>query len=267
MDTKVMNVCLLSKWIVELENNSRDMSCVVLKNKYLGGDSFFNSSAKGGSQFWKGLHSCKDWVNNLVVKVVGNGQKTHFWEDVWLGDVSLRTLFPSLYRVSNQQHSSVKEILGVSYGSLSFRRNLNHQDDAFLRQLKEMMKGVELNDSPDSVVWPHEKNKTFSAKSMYRLMKFGGVVDRDMKEIWGCKVPLKVKHFLFLAGRDRIPCADLLVKRNWKGGGGGDKFCKLCLDIESTNHVLFNCPLAKFVWVLITEVIEGGLLLLPFGMG
>lgn len=54
MDTKVMNVCLLSKWIVELENNSRDMSCVVLRNKYLGGDSFFNSSAKGVLSFGRG---------------------------------------------------------------------------------------------------------------------------------------------------------------------------------------------------------------------
>lgn len=30
MDTKTMNICLLSKWIMKLENNSQEMSCVVL---------------------------------------------------------------------------------------------------------------------------------------------------------------------------------------------------------------------------------------------
>ncbi len=48
MDTRVMNICLLSKWIMKLENNSQDMSCVVLRNKYLGQNSFFRSSAAGG---------------------------------------------------------------------------------------------------------------------------------------------------------------------------------------------------------------------------
>lgn len=170
----------------------------------------------GGSQFWKGLHDCKDWVNNLVVKKVGNGERVQFWEDVWLGEVPLKTMFPSLYRVSNQQNYSVSDVLGSGSGGLSFRRNLTQQDSEQLFELEENLSGVELSSSSDSLFWPYEKNKQFSARSMYRRMKYGGVVDRDMQEIWGSKVPLKVKHFMFLAGRDRLPCVDLLVKRRVK---------------------------------------------------
>ncbi len=42
---------------------------------------------------------------------------------------------------------------------------------------------VELNNSSDCLIWPFDKKNLFSTKSMYRLMKFGGVVDKDMQEI------------------------------------------------------------------------------------
>nr|AAP53772.1 retrotransposon protein, putative, unclassified [Oryza sativa Japonica Group] len=142
LDTRIMNFCLLSKWIMKLEGDSQDMSCVVLRNK---------------------------------------------------------------------------EVMGAPNWALSFRRNLDQSDKAQLDLLKSLLQDVRLDDLLDSLIWPHEKNKKFTTKSMYRLLKFGGVVDREMQEIWGCKVPLKVKHFLFLAGRGRIPCADILVQRNWRG--------------------------------------------------
>ena len=134
-----------------------------------------------------------------------------------MGDVPLKILFPSLYMVNNQQHLLVKEVMGAPNWALSFRRNLDQSDKAQLYFLISLLQDVRLDVLPDSLIWPHEKNKKFTTKSMYRLLKFGGVVDKEMKEIWGCKVPLKVKHFLFLARRGRIPCAELLVQRNWKG--------------------------------------------------
>lgn len=49
MDTRVMNICLLSKWIMKLESGATDMCFEVLR-KYMRG-SFFQSSNVGGSQF------------------------------------------------------------------------------------------------------------------------------------------------------------------------------------------------------------------------
>nr|AAT93987.1 hypothetical protein [Oryza sativa Japonica Group] len=89
--------------------------------------------------------------------------------------------------VSNQQNYSVSDVLGSGSGGLSFRRNLTQQDSEQLFELEENLSGVELSSSSDSLFWPYEKNKQFSARSMYRRMKYGGVVDRDMQEIWGSK--------------------------------------------------------------------------------
>lgn len=61
------------------------------------------------------------------------------------------------------------------------------------------------------------RKKVFFTKSMYRILTFGGIRDADLWEIWKCKLPLKIKHFLFLVGKGRLPCAEQLVKRYWKG--------------------------------------------------
>ena len=41
---------------------------------------------------------------------VGNGQKTRFWEDVWLGDRLLCEQYPSLYCIVNQTNVTVAHV-------------------------------------------------------------------------------------------------------------------------------------------------------------
>ena len=60
VDTRARNIALLTKWFMKLEQGDQDLSCQVLRRKYLGLGSFFQSDAAGGSQFWKGLHAVKD---------------------------------------------------------------------------------------------------------------------------------------------------------------------------------------------------------------
>lgn len=64
MNTRVMNICLLCKWIMKLENGAPDMCFEVLRRKYLRG-SFFQSSEVGGLNFGKGYtivrNFCRDW--------------------------------------------------------------------------------------------------------------------------------------------------------------------------------------------------------------
>jgi hypothetical protein len=40
-------------------------------------------------------------MDHQSAKLVGNGQNTRFWEDTWLGDISLCEQYPSLYRIVN----------------------------------------------------------------------------------------------------------------------------------------------------------------------
>jgi hypothetical protein len=51
-ETRLMNMCLLSKWIFMLERGDRDMCCDLLRRKYLRGRGFFGSNHRGASQFY-----------------------------------------------------------------------------------------------------------------------------------------------------------------------------------------------------------------------
>jgi hypothetical protein len=50
-DTRLMNKCLLSRWIIKLERGDFDLCSKMLRKKYLNGKGFFGSNARGGSQF------------------------------------------------------------------------------------------------------------------------------------------------------------------------------------------------------------------------
>lgn len=90
----VMNICLLSEWIMKLESNDPGMCFQVLKKNYSGQKGFFQSSPKSGSQFWRGLHVCKSWLGSMVGKNVGNSLTTSFWNDVWVASCLLKIMFP-----------------------------------------------------------------------------------------------------------------------------------------------------------------------------
>jgi hypothetical protein len=45
------------------------------------------------SYFWKGLLKVKDTVYKFCRKKIGNGNRTSFWNDTWLGDSPLATQF------------------------------------------------------------------------------------------------------------------------------------------------------------------------------
>jgi hypothetical protein len=69
----------------------------------------------------------------------------------------------------------------------------------------------------DKVVWALEKSSEFSTKSLYNCLTHGGVKDKLNDILWKCKVPLKVKVFLWQAWHNKLPTAESLVKRNWQG--------------------------------------------------
>jgi hypothetical protein len=59
----------------------------------------------------------------------------------------------------------------------------------------------------------------------------------DMKE-------LNVRVFLLLAIKKSTLTKDVLHRRGWKG----DYMCQFCGCDESITHLLFSCPLARYIW-------------------
>jgi hypothetical protein len=92
-----------------------------------------------------------------------------------------------------------------------------------------------------------EKSGQFSITSLYRELVFLGVVNKWMMSLWRVRLPLKIKVFLWQICNEKIQSAEQLKKKNWSG----PLECKLCGEIESTNHIFINCALAKFSWNLL----------------
>jgi hypothetical protein len=59
-NTRVMNLCLLDKWIFKIESNVDSICCNLLRRKYLGERGFFSYENTNCSQFWKSLLEVKE---------------------------------------------------------------------------------------------------------------------------------------------------------------------------------------------------------------
>lgn len=128
---------------------------------------------------------------------------------------------------------------------VDFKRALSIRD--FVEQLDQVV----LDPSkPDEICWILEKKGHFTTRSLYRFMTHGGLSNRIAGHLWKCKLPLKIKLFLWQLVNNKLQCAFNLSKKKLKGS---DKCC-LCGVIETVDHIFFKCVLAKMSWSVIITV-------------
>jgi hypothetical protein len=177
----------------------------------------FTAAYRGGSQFWKGLQAVKEKCLRGLKYVVRNGKKARFWLDVWLGECPLKIRFPILYDACLQQTWSVYQVLHEGVVDLTFRRAFGERELLEWEQLLGMV--------------------VFTTASLYRELFFPGVINRELMDVWGASLPLKIKVFVWQVYNDKIQSEEQLCKRNWPRESG----CKLCGEKETTDHIIFGC--------------------------
>lgn len=74
INTKIMNECLLVKWIWKIMQEPDELWFKIIKAKYLDDKGFFFSDGAGGSQFWKGLHKIKHMFKWGAIYNLGDGR-------------------------------------------------------------------------------------------------------------------------------------------------------------------------------------------------
>lgn len=57
--------------------------------------------------------------------MVGNGRDTSFWEDVWVGEVPLKLVFPTLFDHCRNKMCTVKDCWQNEEWVMDFRRTLS----------------------------------------------------------------------------------------------------------------------------------------------
>jgi hypothetical protein len=147
-------------------------------------------------------------VSRGMLYIIGNGKKTRFWLDVGIGECALRVTFPCLFEICNQQEWKVSKELRNWDLNLTFRRNFGTTQAAEWTNLENLVEGVSLSQSPDTVKWAFEKSGCFSTASLYRELVFPEMVNKWMMCIWREKLLLKIKIFLWQVCNDKIQLAE-----------------------------------------------------------
>ena len=186
----------------------------------------------------------KDEFFNRGFFKIGDGKRTRFWEDSWLGDTPLQTQYPSLYSIVQNKDVLVHDVLaGAPPLNMIFRRALiGDRWDAWSHLCLRLM-DIDLTLNSDTFVWKLTNNGMFTVKSLYEdLMNDHTVFLR--KYLWKLKIRLKIKIFMWFLNRKVLLTKDNLVKRNWNGCTK----CSFCGCDESIDHLFISCPFARLIW-------------------
>lgn len=90
-----------------------------------------------------------------------------------------------------------------------------------LNSLLQLISNVNLNNSPDRIIWRWSTDGKFSTHSYYIWLDFGGISSPQFSTTWSAPMPLKIKKLVL---RNKILAKDNLLKK----GRQGDDRCVFC---------------------------------------
>ena len=102
--------------------------------------------------------------------------------------------------------------------------------------------------NPPNDIWTCKisSNGKYSVAAMRSVIDFDPSITDEAWISWSKQVPMKVLCFIWRAARDRIPTAEALSHRGVSVHSTNCSFCNSVL--ETADHIMASCPLAKTVW-------------------
>jgi hypothetical protein len=270
-DAKVFNLSLLTKWRWRLLQPGMALWKRVLVARY--GSHILSQVDWSGyrlpsssSSWWKdicGLEKSVEpnsWFSDSVVRVVGDGRSTSFWQAKWVGDAPLAKVFPRLFSLSIHKEGMVNsfcELIGDSWSwNFSWRRDLFQWEVDLVARLRNSLEMVRLSSEEDRWKWVAEVDGSFSVKSTYvllaNLLRPSDVLGGDLVEvfdhIWESSAPSKVIAFSWQLLYDRIPSRSNLDIRGIFSPEVSLE-CVGCVGrVEASPHLFLHCPKSMVVW-------------------
>jgi len=199
------------------------------------------------------------WFDKNIRRVIGNGSKTFFWTDNWLGGVPLYLQFSRLYELSIKKECLMEEMARGGWevggnGWLWRRRLLAWEEDS-VRECASLLNNVILQENvQDQWRWLLDLIHGYSVSGTYRYLTSIEIETADglLNGVWQKLVPSKVSLFAWRLIQDRIPTRSNLVRRhvlqpnnNLCVGGCGSS--------ETTDHLFFGCDLFGSVWYSVCQ--------------
>jgi len=191
---------------------------------------------EGGSQdspWWRSICRIREglgegvgrWFDNNVRRVVGDGNVTLFWQDIWVGEVPLKLKFPRLYELANNKMCSVTEakrdIGAVGGGGRVWRRHLFSWEEESVRECSILLSNTVLQDNVHDVWrWLLDPIHGYSVRGAYHFLTTNAA-SSDMTmvdDVWQKYIPSKVSVLVWRLLRKTIWFGDNLYYRSWRVG-------------------------------------------------
>ncbi|WMV33005.1 hypothetical protein MTR67_026390 [Solanum verrucosum] len=219
---KAQNKSLLLKWLWRLAADEQGLWKEIIIARYGREGPWTTQEVKTPYErgLWRTIRNQwqKMW-GNFVIKL-GNGRKTMFWNDVWVGQTPLRQQFPNIYNLNQQKLATILEF----YNTLEQAKSLNFEEDKLL--------------------WKLDKDGKFRVKAAYKLLDISIETKEwcPWKMIWKGTIPHKVACFTWLVANQAVLTQDNLMKR-------GRQLCSRCFfceaEIETVNHLFLHCKVIE----------------------
>ncbi|CAM8953600.1 unnamed protein product [Rhodiola kirilowii] len=191
---------------------------------------------------------------------LGDGCKTSFWHDTWLGDEALKIRYPKLYQLlSLNSLATVGEMDfwegGFWSWQLRFRRPLYQWEETSRRELESGLSHIQLKSHVDDrMVGTYSSDGLFSSNS---LMKAALAIRSNKKkwenlpfQLWSGLAPPKVEMFIWRVFLDGLPSKVALQRRRILRREE-DLVCVLCnSEQETADHLLLHCRWSWNLWAL-----------------
>ncbi|GKE46631.1 RNA-directed DNA polymerase, eukaryota, partial [Tanacetum coccineum] len=174
----------------------------------------------------------------------GNGVDTLFWDEAWLGDVTLRHIYLRVYALETNKLISVAEKLEHQSVIFSLRREPRGGAERGQEiELSSRIADVVLSQMQDRWRWSLTGSGDFSVASVRKYIDDRSLPDLHNPTRWVNAMPIKVNVLAWKVSLENLPTRLNLSIRGMKINS---ILCSICdAQVESTDHLMFSCSLAS----------------------
>jgi len=180
-DIRKFNYALLAKWRWRFVSEEKGRWKDLLVSKYGMDLDCPQTPVKMQSWWWRHLQKvCTEgegvgWFQSQLAWRLGSGDKVKFWEDVWIGNSSLKTLYPRLFSLSLNQDLKVSEVGewvdAVWRWNLRWSRVRFEWGSMLEANLIQHISRISLtSEQKDVQTWGSEDSGTFSVNAAYHFL-------------------------------------------------------------------------------------------------
>lgn len=188
------------------------------------------------------------FFNASIIIEVGDDTQTKFWSDPWLDGKSLVQIAPSLAAAVDRRTQNTRTVADALCNR-SWLRDitcaLTIQAIMEYVQVRPCIDAVQLNNSPDKVIWRWCSSVLYSSSSAYRALHFGQSALLGARELWKTRAPNRCRFFFWLVLLNRCWTSE----RRHRHGLQDQGTCALCSQQdELLDHLLLTCVYSREVW-------------------